>query len=320
MLFCPALFMFLGMNSGGKNPLSLSYFDKNFAFREFFVDTYIKLAGDQADPFPNSVRKGKDGWFFLGDGYETAFSKSVGIIAPDTAGVRVSCEKIGRIKRDAEVAGARFYYGVAPNKHNVYPQYLPLRRLDGKREVDFQKEELWSGYGIETIDLAEYIWPLKDSVQLYYKTDSHWNSFGGFLATKKLVEVIREDFPEVKELNIEDYRFEEYVFDSGDLTAMIKQKSDETQCRLRPVTPAKSKLSPLPFRYDTKQKVVNTSLPIKVLIIRDSFFINMSPFFFSRFGEIYSVHKVEYDPEMLEELRPDIVVLESVERLIVDRP
>ena len=98
-------------------------------------------------------------------------------------------------------AWADGYYGIPYQDYNQYADEL-LRYL--------------RRYNVDYIDYREVF---KDSgldgTQIFYNSDHHWNPESAFMATKVLVEHIREEYnddldPDYKYLNPENYYFEDY--------------------------------------------------------------------------------------------------------------
>ena len=71
-----------------------------------FVDIYFKIKSDiNPNPIPKSVRKGKDGWFFLGDEYANVYSKSLNLITSNEEEIKNAAFQIDLLKRFSESLG-----------------------------------------------------------------------------------------------------------------------------------------------------------------------------------------------------------------------
>ena len=318
LCFLPVLYAIYS----SKAIIGLNNLEDRIAHINAFVDIYLKLKSSiNPNPIPMSVRKGKDGWFFLGDNYANVYSKSLNLIPTNEEKIKKTAHQIDSLKRFSESLGCTFYFAVGPNKHTIYPEFLPQKALPSKsKEIDLLKRKLLMEHDIDLIDMKEYIIPLKDSIDLYYKTDSHWNEYGAFLGAKKVIEHINQDYLSVQKLDIHDFIFEEFVYDQGGLTKMLKQHILETQYHIT--------LKDSSFIKETKQQLksyychryYNPTKKLKLLIIGDSFWDNMAKFFANTFGEVYKVHVKDFNYSILIEERPDILLLELVERDCADLP
>ena len=308
----PAFSVIFHLNKGTEQ-ISFGVIAVRIAHFEAFIDMYLYIRANilmVRNPVPLNVREGKDNCFFLGDEFVNIYSKSMNFIQSDEDCIKKVAFQIDSIKRYSENLGYSFYTTIAPSKHTVYPDYLPRKPLPPvSKDIDMLKKQ-----GINLIDMKEYMIPLKDSLFLYYKTDSHWNDYGAFLGAKKLLDVIRQDYPLISELNINDYDIEEFIFEGGDLLKMLKKNVPETQIRLIPKVSIPIQEESQRLKSDMWFRYYNPTKKMKVLVIGDSFFHNIANFISSQFGEVYKIHIIDFDFEILDKEKPDIVIFECAER------
>jgi hypothetical protein len=69
---------------------------------------------------------------------------------------------------------------LAPNAIEIYKEHLPINDElnDGLIEI----ENIYSNFKGDTIDISKKFLSIKDDVNLYYKTDHHWTTYGAFYA------------------------------------------------------------------------------------------------------------------------------------------
>ncbi len=95
-------------------------------------------------------------------------------------------EKI--LKRKTEFVAnfdAEYHLLIAPNKHSVYPEYLPNALF--KRAAPTKRELLVKSLRDASYPLTDFTNALeqaKDKRQVYFKTDTHWNDFGAMTAVR----------------------------------------------------------------------------------------------------------------------------------------
>jgi alginate O-acetyltransferase complex protein AlgJ len=87
--------------------------------------------------------------------------------------------------------GAEYRVMIVPTKENVYAEFLP----DRYRKFAIRTSEMsvigrfmrTKSERIPTIDLLARFMREKEISDLYFKSDSHWNEFGGFIACEELL-------------------------------------------------------------------------------------------------------------------------------------
>ena len=83
---------------------------------------------------------------------------------------------------------------------STYPEYLPphARRVGRRTRLDELLAHVDGSAPV--IDVREDLWRAKRIQPVYFKTDSHWSSTGAYLAYRKTMTRIAEDFPNVRPL------------------------------------------------------------------------------------------------------------------------
>ena len=177
-----------------------AWFSDHFALRGQLVTGYGRLTkslfATSAEP---SVIVGKDGWLYYTD------------TLPDILGEqRLTGAELEHIVRTLELMqnycvkyGTGFVFACAPNKAEIYPEYLPARILpvSGGNTLSALKEEL-SGSGVKSCDLQKVL--LNEAKQaefpVYHKLDTHWNGDGAMTAYQALM----------RTAGLDDRGFDEY--------------------------------------------------------------------------------------------------------------
>ncbi|MDO4466643.1 MAG: hypothetical protein Q4C49_06500 [Bacillota bacterium] len=246
------------------------------------------------------VLLGKDDWLFykreddgnpLGD-YEGAF--------------RYTEEELltfsQKLERDQEIfnsLGCEFLVLTAPNKSNVYFEYMPdtIPRQSNLSSVDQLFDYLQTNSSIRAINTKPALIQAKDLGQVYYSTDTHFNRQGAFIAVQELFKTIegREGQPfSSARFTVTNEHF------SGDLATLANMNDI--------------------FQNDTFYEFDPTSVDLsfvsdkKVLIIGDSFGEAMYPVLAHYFQDVHFHHVLQFTTDMIAEYQPDIVVWEVVER------
>ena len=93
--------------------------------------------------------------------------------------------------------GARYVLVIAPNKESIYPEYLPpwIGPRVGPTRLDQLMSSLKSATDLTVIDLRGAVLADKSASILYYKTDTHWNTRGAYVAYREIMRVLAREFP-----------------------------------------------------------------------------------------------------------------------------
>ncbi|KUG28947.1 hypothetical protein ASZ90_001172 [hydrocarbon metagenome] len=303
-------------------------FAERFPLRETLIraGNRLRLAVFGESPVPG-VLVGRDGWLFYS--LENALDDHINVMDMSEA-FQADMTRILVARRDRLAArGIAFYVVVCPDKHTVYPEYLPgyVHPLRPRSRLDILGERLTAA-GVAFIDLRPDMARAKAVRRAYWKTDTHWNDWGAFMGAKRIVDVLRQRFPAIPPLDAADFDVTEAVIPGGDLAGMLLLPDvwPETDIRLTPKDPRGKGVrvsfgAPRPYadpanHPDRAMVVAETGdarLP-RALFFRDSFSSAMIPFLAGRFQSAVFVWNHAYSPDIVAAERPDVVVLEVVER------
>jgi hypothetical protein len=228
--------------------------------------------------------------------------------------------KLTNIKNSLEERGIKFYVVIPPNKNTIYPDDFDsiapkkflLSRLD-------QLVDLESTYnGINVIDLREDLLNAKTRELVYNSTDTHWNDYGSWVGYRRLIGVISHDFPKLKPNPIEDYSIKNEKFYGGLAQLSGNIKIEETTKSFTLINPKKvrheSGTAEGNIRMITSY-VDDPELPTS-LVFRDSFYSSLYSHMSQHFSKHVCLWTGVFDYSKIDELQPDIVILEVTERYI----
>lgn len=223
---------------------------------------------------------------------------------------------------------------LAPNKHTVYPEYLPNRfaRVTDKTRLDQIIQAVQPYQRVQVCDLREPLIASKGSGQLYFTTDTHWNQRGAFIGYGEVMRRVRQWLPTVPVVTRDRVKFSMGPVIMHDLANFLVMN-----WYFQEKTPMVSIIAPHAFR-DTKfatvvQAVTDSNQPPdrrpfvlsnpqgqgRVVVFRDSFCSDLAPYLGESFHESLYIWKKMSPDLMLAILRagfwPDLVIEEVVERL-----
>jgi hypothetical protein len=305
-----------------------------FGLRKYFVmfnaEIKYKILRDKGN---NRVAIGKNGWLYLISEKSNNFNDLMKNNVLDKNSLNKAVNSLKNRAQWCKKNNIKFIFLICPEKHSIYPEYLPIKRPEGITLREQFTAELEKN-GIDYIDPTSYLLKIKKDIPLYYKTDSHWNNLGAYYAFLLLKEKIEKQFPKV---TFPSYKFETQIVKTkgpNDLTELLGIANYEHDADVI-FSYKKSKLENI---YNSKDIISNiddnlliesiftaaNGAPVKAVIFRDSFFIALGPFVYPMFSNTYTKWIVnnlmmeEKDKELILKEKPDIVIYEMAERRLIN--
>lgn len=263
---------------------------------------------------------GKENWLFLCDDTNRCVEQNQGVL-------RLSPEGLKRWLRTLESRFAmlkskdiQYYFFVAPNKECVYSEKLPQGYQVSEKRIIHQLLIAASESGFHLHYPLELLKLYKNEWLLYPKGNTHWNGMGAFIAYQYLINVVKKEY-HVSVLSWEDIYFEDIDTKEDLGNKLIPPRIDK-------FTWARVKNPQAQIIYDngcTNSGRIQVSLNKRswlptAVIFHDSFMEMMLPFFMESFGKIYFMHTPRVDYDVVDKIKPDIVISEMVERFLLQKP
>ena len=302
-----------------------NHVSEHFAFRNlfFFINSYFQSRVFNESALIDKVIMGNRGWFYYNDiGSLNDYRRMSDI---DSNLTRHIVSNFLVRQQWLSSRGIKFYILVPPNKERIYPDFMPkrIKIIDGigHNSLDYLSKYFWEIGGIKLIDPSDSLLAARRRKDVYYKTDTHWNTFGGFKAYQKLMHEIVKDYPDMRVFNENEFLFSEVLNEEGDLSSMIglnaTNKRKEIMMRHKDTT--------IKLDYNIPSKMILKFSNIisgphqkrKLLMFRDSFGSYLAPFFNLQFDEAVYVWNYIFMHKLIEEEKPDIVVFESLQRFLL---
>lgn len=310
-----------------------TYLNDHFGFRDFFIHRYQRELRKRFGTagIESNLYQGLDNWFYFG--HTEMLLDFAGKKYLSDAEMKRWVNKYKVKKRWLEQQGIQYLLIVSPNKESVYPEFVmdSWQEFRGKSKLRQLLEAYPEVGDSELLDLAT---PLKQQKHepVFYKSDTHWTPAGAYAAYLLIAEKIEQKFPSVsfkKNFTFSDLQTRRCGPGEnrcGDLTRMLldfepfeesfRKLSQFKRCSF--IVPTDYSLTNLP------KDVVRSSITsrcdqaeLKAIVFRDSFFVELEPFFSENFKQVVYLMK-EFDQNNIEEImnvfKPDIVIEEIVER------
>lgn len=274
------------------------------------------LAGGRLD-----VAEGEDGWLFLasyGDFAVLRLQADLSIWAQSFLPALTA----QFVKRHARLAarGIPYVVAIAPEKTIIYSEKLP----PGYGVASPSAAQLLTSScvqaGITAVDLTSLLRLAKGALDLYYRTDTHWTYFGAYLAYLAIIGQVQKTFPvsDIKPEQVSYYETDGF----GDLGVHMKPERRGKMQRAKLTTPDAVTLIDT---YDERERAFTSHYCQqghgRALIVRDSFATFLAPFLSRSFAEThYASPPSALLDDMIEDLKPDVVIHECSERALLIPP
>jgi hypothetical protein len=278
-----------------------TYVEDHFPFKNEYIKQSNLVKGIYLNSFnsKNKVIIGKNNWLFYNSCIydDSGINEFAGFDRWNPEQLKKVVENIKTIKKWCNKHNIQFEVLFCPNKQTIYPEYLPT----------FYLNQHYSRLTQLTNELPEII-NLEDVLKrskkenphqlLYYKTDTHWNSFGALLAGRELRKRLVSNFPFIDDLSIS---LKDSLSLTGfDLANMLSLKYHFTDS------------IPLVKFKTTSSKKIPT-----LVIVHDSFSGSLEGSLNQLFTTITYRHLYTDgipSPSYLLENKPDVFIIELVER------
>ena len=288
-----------------------AWFSDHMGGRSFLVSAETKmkekLFGESAE---SSVILGKDGWLF----YEKTVDDYCHVRTMTDRNVENAARTLQMMSDYCAAQGAEFVFTVAPNKNTLYPEYMPDRydKADGMSNLEALAAAL-PRYGVTYVNLVT-AFSGEDKV-LYQPRDSHWTYEGGMLAYRRIVDALTKEhdhFADVTYTVKNDW--------DADLANMIYPDAPDEDEQTYPN---------IDYTFTVKggSTVFDEALVIEtlggpgtgnLLMFRDSFGNTTWRYFAQGFSKAEFQRAVPYRMNSVQRLGADAVVLEIVERNLIN--
>lgn len=292
------------------------WFNDRFFGRNELIYMYGKIVKNRKTN-KSGIIFGKDGWLFMrGDGSLENFQNSI-VLTPEQ--MQQGLDYLVALDKWCRQHNKKFYYVIVPGKGSIYGEYFDenIKKInDDSHSVARQFiEYIHSHSNIKVFYLYDALIAAKPDGLLYYKRDTHWNLYGGYIGYQELM---RKIAPENGLKPFDVYSWHEENHD-GDLYEMyIDMPRDlDTLYKYPDITPIKCKEFKREEKTKYKTKICDNSRGHKNLfILHDSFERSMEPYILQTFNRTETVWKNYITNADLDNIKNnyDIVILENTER------
>ncbi len=298
------------------------YFEDHFAFRVRLVrwQATLRLRALGVSP-SSSVIKGRAGWlFYAGDGAMEDYAEAPPFTDTELEHWRHTLQDISDW---LDAQGIVYLFVIAPDKHVIYPEYMPdtIRRAAISR-IDQLVSELSQHSTVRVVDLRPPLLAAKSSERLYHRTDTHWNDRGAFVGYQSIVHALTEEIPALRPASRSAFEPRAMASAGLDLAGMLGLTDvlHEEDLVLVPRHPATARIvePEHPNRKLVHARIV-TEAPNRgprAVVFMDSFGPGLVPFLSEDFSRVLYLWQDNMDPQAVQQERPHVVIQELVGRAL----
>ncbi len=279
------------------------YFDGHFGLRQALITA--NAAADAAifhESATPEVLLGTDGWLY----YAETLSDYTGADPMTARQLWCAARNLALMQEYTQAQGAEFLFVCAPNKNTIYPAHMPARCVHAEGPSDLDRlEALLDEQGVAYCDVRS---ALQTAPELtYFRTDSHWNGYGSALACDAILSALGRE----SALAREDFFLQLHT---GDLYQMLYPASKQQE-QGRSLARARD------FQYigavrGADDQLIRTASNGSgtLLAFRDSFGNALHEDLAEAFGSAVFSRSMPYDLSLMQDARPDTVLVQLVER------
>lgn len=208
--------------------------------------------------------------------------------------------------------GIKFIVCIPSNKEMIYREYYPeyVKVVEAENRCDSLV-----GY-IEENSTVPIIYPKRKmekytgGLPLYYKYDTHWNLLGAYICEQQLLEYLGIVLPDLSDKKIYDEQLVYHPSAEDDLAREMSLVGCFEPDR-------EYIIDGYPLLEDYNQEEFSSSNPIinqRILFAGDSFRNNVKTYIAKDFADSKVIYQYDLCESIVDEYKPDVVVLEYVDR------
>ncbi len=305
----------------------ITRFEDNLFMKNLLIEKAnllrIKI-GDRVFP---AALLGKDGWMeYTGDDNLDDFQN-----AKTLKNKKIFGKELTALNQYLKSQGITLLIVIAPNKASIYPDKLPeqIKSLSTQSKLDSLISYLDINSLPVILDLRPALRTARQNQDVYYKTNTHWNGYGAFIAYTAIINALGSSYPELKPYETADLELVTTNPSVQDIPNLMRANFiTEPSFFFVPRKPFVQTLNLGDYYgYNQSSWIQDSNLPT-LLMFHDSFGAKyLNDYLSMNFGKSHFVHAQSISEyltrESIQRFDPDIIIIEIVEReleKLVDYP
>jgi hypothetical protein len=307
-----------------------SWYDDHFGFRRQLIRMQSLLEIELFGTAPTDLLVvGRQGWLFFGDADAIASYRGLARLDPVQL---LRWRQVLEERRDwlAE-RGIVFLVVLVPDKHLVYPEYMPTRlpRVSEVNPLSQLVDYLARNSNVDVLDLRPVLADARTRERIYHRTDTHWNDIGAYAGYSAILERLALRVPGLAGAAPAPVRFVRRMGPGLGLASIVglapllredllELQLEDPKARVKPEYRAGydervRRMLPIALGVD------DSKLP-RAVVFRDSFANALVPYLSEDFRRVLYVWDRDVDPQVVAVEQPDVVIQEIVSRFLVRPP
>jgi hypothetical protein len=217
--------------------------------------------------------------------------------------------------------GIQYVFVIAPDKETIYEDELPRWLQDAPKERQTKLAQFLQFMKVHStvriLDLREPLVTARKTAPTYLQQDTHWNSFGGFVACQELIKSLSA-LSDLPPLQLNDFIWTNVPATGGDLARNEKEENYfefHSKLQLPTVT---GDITNIPSVWGSFRKcwITENSAPRTrtAIIFHDSFGLAWRNLLGCEFKQvIFLPDRREFNPAVIAANKPDVVINEMLE-------
>jgi alginate O-acetyltransferase complex protein AlgJ len=314
LLFSIVYAMIHSIGSGVKN------FQDNFYKKDSLIEMAVLLKLKLGDRIFPQVLLEKDGWMAHITEKEPDYFQNLKPLKNKNQ----IAKEITALDDYLKSQGITLLVVAAPSKASIYPEKMPdeIKPMPVESKLDELIFYMEDNHQPAILDLRPALKAARQEQDVYYKTNTHWNGYGAFVAYTEIINALTEEYPELQPYKTGDLNLVTTDPEVQDLAAIMPANFiTEPGFFFAPKTPFVQTLTSENYLgYHQFSSTPDATLPT-LLMFHDSFgeyylndYLSMN---FAKSHFVYNNAIRKYlTPEALQQIKPNIVIIEILERNI----
>jgi alginate O-acetyltransferase complex protein AlgJ len=289
-----------------------TYFNDHFGFRNRLIHwhnqwEYALFGNGQL----SGVIVGRDDWLFFSSEEMVEHYRGVKQFTPQE--LRDWQTLLERRRDWLARRGIKYIFAVAPDKQSIYSEELPkwLTKIRPDTKLDQFVAYMRAHSTVDVLDLRPALRDARQMAPTYLKTDTHWNDFGGFVASQEIIKRLSKQLPGVEPLSLDSFEQQNKLRPGGDLADLLGLNQSEIIENDAVFLVPKPGLPSLESGGNLTR---NNNAQGTMIVFHDSFGTALMPFLGYRFNKVEYVDSYGLDAGLINREKPVAVVNEMVER------
>ena len=300
-----------------------NFYNDHFGWRSSLIhwNNYLRVAWlGSSSP---RVIVGAHGWLYYGTQRCRESYRNINLFSDEAlAGLQEELEKTQQWRVQRNI----LYLNVwVPNKDTIYPEFLPswMVKVNEESRLDQWIEWMTTHTSIPVLDLRPALFEAKRDGLIYFRTDSHWNDVGSYIAYREIMKTVAPWFDSLTEIDPGRIDIHTAKSSGGDLAGMLDmQKYYDHEYRTADIVKPQAKKvvfdrTSTSLAQDvrvTAMELPGSTAP-SLMVFHDSFGIFLIPYFSETFSRVVFVESL-FNQVAVEMEHPDLVLDVHVERLL----